>query len=793
MQLARASLLAAVLTSICLAASGVAHAEAKPQDAADEIIIELWGLKDGVSGSTAGVRDSSQRDTFWNQLSVFGQTTAPQAEQEFFNSSRCTCDDDGTGNGLVRVALRLNPGKLTTFDGDVQIWAGERCNLVDDATRDQRCRQIIPGTFKLADLQSTEIVKYVTARDLMDPVRGACAPVESIGTIWLLVVNRGGGGTSTVGFESHKDYDIDTQAPVGVSDFEASPGEDGFYLDWKVSNENVKDIWYYQFLCTRVSTGQPLFDEPTDKPLFQASCKAPQVAVPDAGVPMVPDAAVPADAGANLLAADADLSVPDAGTGDPIAELNPTFICGSADRGDNSAQLAIPASLGLKQTDLVKVQLVVADRHHNAVALGPVQTHLEPVTDFWELYGGANGDAQGGYCFVATAAYGNYDHPFVLVLRDFRDHTLAKFGAGRSFIAWYYRHSPPLAAFIREHEAARVAAQVLLWPVVVLAGAWEYTGALDKVALLVVFALVVAWRRQRKAARRAVAVVEAPSAAPIAVPSSRGKRAVAAAAVTLAIVLGGAHAASAQPVYDDQLDLQEEDRPPVSFWAFELKFGPYTPDLDSTWTKGSDPYGLKYGPYATTYGDSSGGSTDGLLTQMELDRFFLFPGGQLGAMGSIGYMSKWAHSFTQNSMGDPVLSVRSGTDKTTFTLVPIYVGAVYRYTQIADHTVVPLVPYAKLGFAYDLWWNTKGNGNVSSTKTNGEAKGGVLGWQGSLGLSFRADAIDPGAARNMQIEMGVEHVGFFAEVTYADVSGLGQSKKPHLGDLAWSAGINFEF
>ena len=55
MQLARASLVAAVLTSICLAASGVAHAEAKPQDAADEIIIELWGLKDGVSGSTAGV------------------------------------------------------------------------------------------------------------------------------------------------------------------------------------------------------------------------------------------------------------------------------------------------------------------------------------------------------------------------------------------------------------------------------------------------------------------------------------------------------------------------------------------------------------------------------------------------------------------------------------------------------------------------------------------------------------------------------------------------------------------
>ena len=45
--------------------------------------------------------------------------------------------------------------------------------------------------------------------------------------------------------------------------------------------------------------------------------------------------------------------------------------------------------------------------------------------------------------------------------------------------------------------------------------------------------------------------------------------------------------------------------------------------------------------------------------------------------------------------------------------MPIYVGAVYRYTQLADHTVVPLVPYAKLGLAYDLWWNTKGNGDIS--------------------------------------------------------------------------------
>jgi len=281
---------------------------------------------------------------------------------------------------------------------------------------------------------------------------------------------------------------------------------------------------------------------------------------------------------------------------------------------------------------------------------------------------------------------------------------------------------------------------------------------------------------------------------PPALAPTRGKRALAAAAATLAVLLGTAHVASAQAVYDDALD--QDLRPPVSQWAFELKFGPYTPDIDGEFKTpivigGTE---LPYGPYATTFGDKSGGSTDGLLTQMEVDRFLLYPGGQLGIAFGVGYMQKWAHAFAEDPVThDPIFTMRSGTDRTTFRLVPLFVGAVYRYTQLADQTVVPIVPYAKLGLAYDLWWITKGNGGVSSSGDNGDGKGGTLGWSGSLGFSLRADAIDPGAARNMQIEMGVEHVGFFAEVTYADVSGLGQSHKLHVGDLTWSAGLNFEF
>jgi hypothetical protein len=458
------------------------------------------------------------------------------------------------------------------------------------------------------------------------------------------------------------------------------------------------------------------------------------------------------------------------------------FSGGEAGAGSTAMRIDIPAELGLTKNDKIRVELLVIDRSRNPTASAVVESNIQFVHDFWEVYEDQGGTAEGGFCFVATAAYGDYDHPFVLVLRDFRDHTLAHYAAGRAFIAWYYRHSPPLADFIREHAAARLAARVLLWPVVILAGTWEYTTVLDKLALFAVFAFLVAWRRKRKTAKRAAAAADVPKA-----PRERRRLgALAAGAVTLLVLLCTAHVASAQSRWDDEeLDLSAEEEP-RSDWVFEIKFGPYTPNIDDGFADGE-------GPYELTYGDPGSGETDGLISQIELDRFFLFPGGQLGAFAGIGYFQKWAHAFQEDDAGNPLYDEPRSGDRTYFRLVPLYAGAVYRFTQLADQTVIPLVPYAKLGLAYDIWWTTKGNGDISKNSNGDSGKGGTLGWQGSLGLSIRADAIDPGAARNMQVEMGVEHVGFFGEVTYSDVSGLGMAHKLPVGDLTWSLGVNFEF
>jgi ribosomal protein L7/L12 len=55
-------------------------------------------------------------------------------------------------------------------------------------------------------------------------------------------------------------------------------------------------------------------------------------------------------------------------------------------------------------------------------------------------------------CFIATACYGNYDAPEVLVLRRFRDERLLPSNAGKLFVRFYYAVSPPLARWLSKSE-----------------------------------------------------------------------------------------------------------------------------------------------------------------------------------------------------------------------------------------------------------------------------------------------------------------------------------------------------
>lgn len=105
-----------------------------------------------------------------------------------------------------------------------------------------------------------------------------------------------------------------------------------------------------------------------------------------------------------------------------------------------------------------------------------------------------SGGGGGGGCFIATAAYGSYLHPNVRVLRDFRDHWLLTNTLGKSLVNFYYRHSPSMADYIRQHESCRVAACLLLTPLVY---AVQYP-SLAALGFIFAIGLVIAKRRRNR-------------------------------------------------------------------------------------------------------------------------------------------------------------------------------------------------------------------------------------------------------------------------------------------------------
>lgn len=245
------------------------------------------------------------------------------------------------------------------------------------------------------------------------------------------------------------------------------------------------------------------------------------------------------------------------------------------------------------------------------------------------------------------------------------------------------------------------------------------------------------------------------------------------------------------------------------WFAFELKMGSYSPNIDSSpGLNGATPFSDLFNPQGV-----HGRPPGRLMTQIEFDVQFFHKLGSIGIGTSVGYYRRTTHSFQYPGGGQPVVGangqiqscvvgvncVRSG-DETALNIIPLEAMLVYRFDWLMLKYHVPFVPYVKLGLAYYIWIieNGGGVGSVSSWVHPDGAHadagyGGTWGWVFNPGLAFQLDIIDPSAARAMDAELGINHSYVFAEMHWANIDSFGAANHLVLSDLTWNVGLAFEF
>jgi hypothetical protein len=244
-------------------------------------------------------------------------------------------------------------------------------------------------------------------------------------------------------------------------------------------------------------------------------------------------------------------------------------------------------------------------------------------------------------------------------------------------------------------------------------------------------------------------------------------------AALVLLLLLAAGPARAQAILRDS----QAYRTPQRF-MLELRFGPYAPEVDSEFS-GKTPHKDFFG------------NDRRLMTQIELD-YQLFQDFGSAAVGvSVGYFRENGLAFVEPAAGG-MATERSG-DKSRLSLYPIALLAVYRADQLWRVMGIPVVPYGKLGLNYTIWSVYDGNDRVAEAQPAGRGRGATRGWQAAAGASLVMNFIDPGSARELDAETGINSTHLFFEVARFAVSGLGQDNRLRVGDTTWLMGLGFEF
>jgi hypothetical protein len=205
--------------------------------------------------------------------------------------------------------------------------------------------------------------------------------------------------------------------------------------------------------------------------------------------------------------------------------------------------------------------------------------------------------------------------------------------------------------------------------------------------------------------------------------------------------------------------------------AFEFRFGRYQPEVDDS-VDGS-PFGDMYE------------NTTRFIIGIEADWQLL----RIPHLGTLG--PGFGFGMTRFNAKAPFAD-KPGLSETTSrtSIAPMYLVGVLRADVLMRDFHIPLVPYAKLGLGYALWWSSDGD---KTPKVNGEVgRGASYGLTYALGGMFLLDVLDEDDAKSADGMTGINNSYVFGEWFRPQLDGFGANKVLNVGSSSWLLGIAVE-
>ena len=285
---------------------------------------------------------------------------------------------------------------------------------------------------------------------------------------------------------------------------------------------------------------------------------------------------------------------------------------------------------------------------------------------------------------------------------------------------------------------------------------------------------------------------------------SRAHRALLAAVATT--IATAAAPAAAQMVHIPQNDWRQADRHDVvqakadkAAFAFELRFGPYLPNIDSEFN-GKTPFTNTFGVDCDATSANTPSVSPRLYFGVEIDALPL----RIPYVGMFGLGLGWG--FTQFSnkalfLAEPKKNGKwnCSEQSTSLMIMPMHGSFVLRVDELMRRTGIPIVPYGKAGAGVAFWRASgdAGTEHCTPTSSNPAAAAACTADRKGMGLSpslhfalggmIALNFLEPRAAARLDETTGVRHAYIFGE-WYSDTIPL-SSKTMRVGASSWVAGL----